>query len=262
MKKRWLAYLAWGIVGYLVFLVATVPAGWLAWGVGHFSRGVVSVERGQGSLWHGTGHLIVYHPQATPRDLGQAEWRVHLWSMLLARLRVSVNAVGPQSTFSATVTLSPREAALTNSRLSASARFASAFYAPAGLMAPTGQLRANTKELRLNREGLHGAAQLFWDGAGSDLSSVNPLGDYRLDVNGEGENVVFKLATVRGALEVTGQGHWQPLRDGMLQINGYARARAQQKELQPLLQLLGAEQGGRRLFQLRLQLPVRNFLPL
>jgi general secretion pathway protein N len=109
---------------------------------------------------------------------------------------------------------------------------------------------------------LHGAAQLFWDGAGSDLSSVNPLGDYRLDVNGEGENVVFKLATVRGALEVTGQGHWQPLRDGMLQINGYARARAQQKELQPLLQFLGAEQGGRRLFQLRLQLPVRNFLPL
>lgn len=262
MKKRWLGYVLLGLLAYLIFLVATVPASWLAWGLSRSTRGTVAIVHGQGSLWHGTGRLIVYFPRATPQDLGQTEWRINPLWLPAGRLQVYINAVGLESQISATVGVTPSRVVIQDPRISASAHFASQFYAPLNLFSPKGGLRFDAEELTLDRAGLHGNAQIFWDGASSGLSSVQPLGDYRVDVHSNGESVVLKLSTLRGALELSGQGQWQILKSGEIQLSGVATPKTRTEELEPLLKLLGRNQGGgRRSFRLktRLSLPLAPF---
>ncbi|MFQ6021157.1 MAG: type II secretion system protein N [Acidiferrobacterales bacterium] len=255
MNRRWLGYLVFGVVAYLVFLVATVPASWLAWGLRQLTDGIVAIDQGQGSLWHGTGRLIVYHPRATARDLGKTEWRINPLWLPAARLQLYLQAIGSESKITGKIGVTPSKIIIQDSRVSASAQFASELYAPAKLLSPKGQLRLDAKQLTLERSGVQGNAQLFWNNAGSGLSSVQPLGDYRVDVTGKGESAVLKLTTLRGALEVNGQGRWQILKGGELQLNGFARAKTRTQELEPLLKLLGRSRGGgRRSFRLKTRL--------
>ena len=104
-------------------------------------------------------------------------------------------------------------------------------------------------------EKVEGAAALEWLNAGSGLSSVQPLGDYRLEIAGAGKNTNLKLTTLRGDLEFTGQGQWQP-QTGQIQINGSAAPRARASELGSLLNLIGVDQGGgKRALTINTRLP-------
>lgn len=61
----------------------------------------------------------------------------------------------------------------------------------------------------MDNNGMEGEADIQWQGAGSSLATVQPLGDYRLKITGAGKTANLKLSTVHGALELTGQGQWQ-----------------------------------------------------
>jgi hypothetical protein len=75
---------------------------------------------------------------------------------------------------------------------------------------------------------------------------VQPLGDYRLEITGAEKNAALKFTTLRGDLEISGTGQWQ-LPDGRITFTGEAVAARREKELEPLMQLLGKETGpGRR----------------
>jgi hypothetical protein len=89
---------------------------------------------------------------------------------------------------------------------------------------------------------LEGGATLEWQSAGSSLSNVQPLGDYRLEIVGAGKTANLKLSTTRGALELTGQGQWEAQK-GQIQFAGLAVPRERAAELEPLLRLLGEDQG-------------------
>ncbi|MGE5318546.1 MAG: hypothetical protein ACM3KD_00055, partial [Hyphomicrobiaceae bacterium] len=69
MKERWLPYVIFGLVFYLLFLVIEMPASWFAWGVNRYSGGMVRLDPIDGSLWHGNGKLVIYYPQTVPHDL-------------------------------------------------------------------------------------------------------------------------------------------------------------------------------------------------
>jgi ABC-type cobalt transport system substrate-binding protein len=84
---------------------------------------------------------------------------------------------------------------------------------------------------------------------------VQPLGDYRLEITGAEKNANLKLTTLRGDLEFTGQGQWQP-QSGQVQINGSALPRARAGELESLLGMIGADQGsGKRALTINTRLP-------
>lgn len=71
---------------------------------------------------------------------------------------------------------------------------------------------------------------------------MQPLGDYHLEIAGAGKTPELKLNTARGALDLIGQGQWQ-IASGWVQLAGSASARERVGELEPLLKLLGADQG-------------------
>jgi general secretion pathway protein N len=263
MKRRWLRYLAFGLLTYAVFLVVLLPAGWLGWGVARLSDNRVLLDDGRGTIWHGSGRLYVRDAKGAAQDIGGTVWGIDTLQLLLLRGQVQLHVSGPQSDMFATLRVTPWGLSLNDTRLSTSAGLASAFYAPASLFAPQGLLRLRTDRLTFGRNGLKGNAEIYWDKAGSALSSVQPLGSYRLDLSGNGKEATLKLATVEGALDLSGQGRWQLIGDGQLQLSGIAQAKQQLAELQPLLRLMGRDLGGgRTAFTIRTRLELGLRWPL
>lgn len=263
MKRRWLRYFAVGLLSYAVFLVVLLPAGWVSWGIARLSNGMVLLDDGRGTIWHGSGQLFVSDGKGDAQDLGRAEWRIKPLYVLLLRGQALLHASGPHSDIFATLRVTPWGLSLNETRLSASAQLASAFYAPASLFAPQGLLRLRTNRLAFDRSGLHGTAEIYWDNAGSTLSNVQPLGNYRLDLSGNGKDATLQLSTVEGALDLSGQGRWQLFGDGQLQLAGVAQAKQQLAELQPLLRLMGRDLGGgRTAFSVRTRLVLALRWPL
>lgn len=255
MKKR---YLVLGVLAYLAFLLAMVPANWFAWSLHHLSRGKVLLDQNEGSVWVGSGRLYVTDIKGNAHELGRAEWRVSAARLLLAQVHTRVRWSGEQSDVFANITLTPWRLSVRDTRLSASGQMASLLYPPATLFAPQGQLRLRTDALALGRAGIKGSAEVYWDQASSGLSPVRPLGDYRVDIAARGKEATLKLTTTKGPLELTGQGRWQILGDGQLQLTGTARATARTAELQPLLRVMGRDLGGgRTAFSMRARARIR-----
>jgi hypothetical protein len=137
------------------------------------------------------------------------------------------------------------------------AQSVSTFYPPAALLSATGQAQLHTARFSVGQKGIEGSGEIVWKNAGSGLSSVQPLGDYRLEVTGDGKAANLKLTTVSGPLALGCQGKWQ-LQNGQLQINGTAVPRERATELEPLLKLLGPDVGnGRRALALAMRLSIQ-----
>ncbi len=259
-KRRWIGYLTLGCALYLSFLVALIPAGWLAWGVIKFSKGAVGIEQPQGTLWRGRGKLIVFYPRATPRQLGQTKWRIKPLWLLAARLQLRLKITGTDIKLRGTFRIGPKTITAKNTTISVPAQLIGAFYSPVILFGPKGQIRLSTDSLVLDDSGLHGDAEINWQGAGSKLSPVQPLGDYRLNIKGTGKTASLKLATTRGVLELRGQGNWNVLGDGRIQFSGSIKSRGRKRELDSILQFFGKDRGGYRQLKLNTRLSLESIL--
>jgi general secretion pathway protein N len=242
VKKRMLLYAVFGLVFYLLFLIIEMPASWFAWGLNSFTHGTVRLDPIAGTMWHGTGKVVLYYPQNTPHDLGMTEWRLNPLWLVAGCLQSNWQNISPDAHINVTIRLSSGKVELIDTEASFQARSAGAFYPPAALISPLGEVKLHIGRIAMDNNGMEGDADIQWQGAGSSLTTVQPLGDYRLEITGAGKTANLKLSTVRGALELTGQGQWQT-KTRQLQFNGFALPRERVSELDPLLKLLGNNQG-------------------
>jgi general secretion pathway protein N len=257
VKKRVVLYVVFGLVFYLLFLIIEMPAAWLAWGLNQYSRGAVRLDPLGGSLWSGKGRIVIYYPQTTPHDLGAAEWNINPLWLFTGRIQMHWLVKTLETNIDTTVQFGSGQVHWIDTDATFPAQSVSQIYSPASLLSPKGQVRLHTTRLSIGQKGIEGSGEIVWQNAGSSLSSVQPLGDYRLEIIGGGNAANLKLTTVSGPLALDGQGKWQ-LQDGQLQINGTAVPRERATELEPLLSLLGPDLGnGRRALALAMRLPIR-----
>jgi hypothetical protein len=101
---------------------------------------------------------------------------------------------------------------------------------------PQGRVRLSADSFEIGPASVRGAATAEWSEAG--LSGVARIGDYRLQIIGNGDRAPVRLSTVRGDLRVNGAGEWSAARPRVVQISGVAEASPERKDLEPLLQLL------------------------
>lgn len=256
MKKRWPSYVIFGLVFYLLFLVIEMPASWFAWGLNRYSGGTVRLDPITGNLWGGSGRLVIYYPQTTPHDLGTTAWRINPLWLFVGRMQTNWRIDAPDARINTTVQLSSGKVAILDTEAGLPAASVSSFYSPAALVSPQGRMLLHVPRLAIDRAGITGEGDIQWQNAGSSLTTVQPLGDYHLEITGAGKTANLKLTTVRGDLELTGQGQWQ-LTNGQIQLKGSAAARAHPEELEPLLKLMGDDQGnGKRTFSFNASLPL------
>ena len=255
MKKRWLLYAIFGLVFYILFLIVEMPAPWFAWGLNQYTHGAVRLDPIDGSLWNGHGKLVIYYPQSTPHELSTAEWGINPFWLLAGHLQMHWQASAQDTSIDTTLRLGFGLTQLVDTDITFPAQLVSTFYPAATLLSPKGQVRVHTAKLSIDENGIEGNGEILWQNAGSTFSSIQPLGDYSMELAGAGKTANLKLATTRGDLELTGQGQYH-LGSGQIQVTGSALPRAHATELEPILKMLGEDTGnGKRALNLNFRFP-------
>jgi general secretion pathway protein N len=104
----------------------------------------------------------------------------------------------------------------------------------------SGKMQIKSDLFTFAKSGINGNAIADWTNAGSVLSTVNPLGSYRINLAGAGERLDVTLNTTSGVLLLEGKGSFT--RNQGLKFQATARAAAESKgSLDELLNNFGPE---------------------
>jgi general secretion pathway protein N len=230
-----------GIVAYLVFLLANLPAAWFGFALERASRGALALGEPAGTVWKGRG-LLALRSGGAFRGIADVEWRCNPLSLFTGRLNVALSGVAPETRLRAGVSLGARSVRFQNVEANAPAALLEPVVPAAAFAKPDGRLRVLADSVEIGGAGVVGAATVEWTEAG--VSGLPRLGDYRLQITGSGERAAVKLATLRGDLRLTGEGEWRAAQPRIVQLRGVAQASAERKDLEPLLQMLGIAGAG------------------
>lgn len=247
------------VLGAAAALVAYAPAQWLAAAVNDATGERLMLADARGTVWSGSA-LLVLTGGVGSRDASTLPSRVH-WTVgldgraLVLRARQDCCMTQPMA-----LRLRPGLGQMKVELLptaGASANPASLGQWPAawltGLGTPWNTLKlAGT--LALSSPGfaaetvqgrwiLTGQAVLDLRGMSSSLSTLDTLGSYRFQVQGDprGEAAQVSLSTTEGSLQIVGNGQWSASR---LRFTGQASAApGSEAALSNLLNLIGRRQG-------------------
>jgi general secretion pathway protein N len=224
-----------GVVAYLVFLLANLPASWLGFALERASRGALSLGEPAGTVWKGSG-LLALRSGGAFRGIADIEWRINPLWVLAGRLSVALSGAAPEAGLRASVSLGAGSVRFQNVEANASAALLEPLVPAAAFAKPEGRVRVLADSFEIGGVGVVGAASVEWIDAG--VLQVRQLGDYRLQITGSGERAELKLATLRGDLRLTGGGEWRAAQPRIVQLRGLAEVAAERKDLEPLLQTL------------------------
>ena len=246
-RKRATFYVGLGLVLYLAFLIAYAPATLLAEGATRLSNGALTLARPSGTLWRGTGELHAGARAAGARHVGTLAWRINPWWLFAGRAQFRLQLNGPAARGQAAVRVARNRLHVHELDAALPASFASLVYAPAAFFEPRGTIELRAPSIDVSATGLATNLEAQWRGAGGRFTGPGSLGDYRIELNGQGETATIRLSTHRGDLELTGQGQWRVTGDGAINFTGSAAPRGNAAQLEPLLRTLGPDLGnGRR----------------
>ena len=250
---------AWGwavsgaLLGMLLGSLLFAPARWLAAAIQQASGGQVSLADARGTVWAGSARLVLSggaDSQGSMALPGRVDWQIR---PSLFGMQGDVNA--------ACCMAQPLH-------LQTSARWGGALMRvddhlsqwPAGLLAglgtpwntiqAQGRLALATRGLSVEwisgRTAMQGRAQLDALDMASRLSTLKPMGSYRLTLNGGTVNTL-QLETLQGSLQLTGNGQWV---GGRLRFDGEASSTPERLDaLSNLLNIIGRRNGARAIIK-------------
>ena len=210
----------WAVLGSLLgLLVATVlfaPAAWLGTAVALSSQGRVVLNEASGTVWNGSGQLVL-SGGAGSRDAttlpGRIHWRLKPTLTLDLKLLVDADCCTAQSV---EILVSPRMDGLTAvvqpSQSNWPATLLTGLGAPFNTIDLQATLKLNTQVLTLewlNKQlKLEGKAALDVIDASTRLSTLRPVGSYRLNFQGSQGAAApsLNLETLSGSLLLSGSG--------------------------------------------------------
>lgn len=260
--KRAHADAPWGwaasgaLLGLLLAILLFLPARWVAQAVQQASAGQVLLHDARGTLWSGSARLALSGGYGSPANAalpGRVQWRLRPAASdgLGLALQLSADCCLRQPW---RWTLVPHWAGTRlNAADSASqwpAQLLAGLGTPWNTIAAQGQLNLSTRALALTwaagRVQVAGSVQLDALDLSSRLSTLKPMGSYRVSVQG-GDAPVLQLTTLDGALRLSGQGQWVGAR---LRFVGEASAAPESQEvLANLLAIIGRREGARSIIK-------------
>ena len=248
MRRPAIAALA--VVAYLVFLVASTPASFMARHVSAAAGGRVQFTQSTGTLWRGAARGRMLAPGG-PVFLDSLEWRLLPARLAAGRIAFDVTAAsrGFDARFQMARGVTDWEFRYVAARMEAA--FLAAFIPFATQWRPEGSLVLAASTLLWDEREMKGDASLEWRNAALGLSDVRPLGSYRLDARARGGPAALELTTIEGALKLAARGTFTP--PGGVALSGEARAEGDSAQaLAPLLDLIGPPRAdGARALELR-----------
>ncbi|MDB5945156.1 MAG: ral secretion pathway protein GspN [Ramlibacter sp.] len=237
------------LAGVLFGLAVFAPARWLAAGVAGASAGRVVLDDARGTVWTGSARLLLTGG-AGSNDVaalpGRLDWRIRpAWGGVRAELEAGCCTPGPL-----TLQGRPRWGGgtllLGDQRSQWPAAVLVGLGTPWNTLQVEGDLLLSTQGLSVEwiegRLAVAGRAELTASRLSSRLSTLKPMGSYRITLNG-GSTSTLQLDTLEGALQLTGSGRWVGSR---LRFTGTATAAPDREAaLANLLNIIGRRSGAR-----------------
>ncbi|MEH3087401.1 MAG: type II secretion system protein N [Xylophilus ampelinus] len=252
--RRWAAIGA--AAGAAAALVACAPARWLAAALEDASAGHLRLAAPRGTVWEGSAQLqLTGGAGSTDRAglPGRVSWTLRpTWrGGLAATVAADCCTAAPLR-----LALQPRWRGMKLDVADGRSRWPAALLAglgtPWNTLQPQGELALSTRglaaEWAAGRLVLSGGAQLEALGMSSRLSTLQPMGSYRLQFDG-GAAPTLTLSSLPGsALQLAGTGRWI---GGRLRFEGEASAAPEREAaLANLLNIIGRRNGARSLITL------------
>jgi len=253
-------------LGGLLALITQAPAQWLANGVAYASAGRVLLKHPQGTVWQGSAQWVLStgearQPPGTDADTdttlpSRLHWQIQpqlqTTTGLGLRVQLRADCCTPQPIeVSVSWLWQGVRLAVNDQQSQWPAPWLVGLGAPWNTIAPQGQLQLRTQGLRwqtqAGREQLQGQAELQVLHLSTRLSTLRPLGSYRIQVQG-GDTMALNLDTLEGSLRLEGRGQWVNRR---LRFLGEASAEAEfEAALSNLLNILGQRRGAKSIMEL------------
>lgn len=248
-RVPWGWAVAGALAGLLVALPAFAPASWLVRAVERWTNGHVVLADARGTVWRGSAQLMLAGGAGSNDSAAlptRVDWRIGLRPTgLVARV-----ASACCTTQDVTVRMSPRWGGAHISVGDSQSHWPAALLAGLGTPWNTlqieGDLQLATQGLSVewvsDRLAISGRAELTAQRLSSRLSTLRPMGSYRITVQG-GATPGLQLSTLDGGLQLSGTGQWVGSR---LHFNGVASAvSGREGSLDNLLNIIGRRAGSR-----------------
>ncbi|MBS0466279.1 MAG: type II secretion system protein N [Proteobacteria bacterium] len=253
-RAPWRWALAGLCLGALAALLLWAPARWLATAVQQASGGQLLLREAQGTVWTGSARLVLTGGAGSDDQAalpGLLHWRLRpAWGGVQAQLAADCCTTTPLR-LRAAPGLGAISLQLANGQSQWPAAVLAGLGTPWNTLQPQGRLQLVTTGLNLHwaagRVQLNGRAQLDALAMSSRLSTLRPMGSYRLLLQG-GEAPTLELSTLDGALLLSGNGQWVGQR---LRFTGEASAAPEREaQLTNLLNIIGRRSGARSIITL------------
>jgi general secretion pathway protein N len=242
------------VLGLVVALVVFAPARWLASTLERASGGHVLLSEVRGTLWEGSAQLVLTGgPGSTDAAAlpGRLAWTLHpRWNGAVAQVRADccMNASVPVR---AGWRIGGMALQVGDGESEWPAGVTTGLGTPWNTLQLDGDLRLRTQGLSLEwiagRLAIAGRAELVALRVASRLSTLRPMGSYRITVQG-GAPATLQLETLDGSLQLSGKGEWVGQR---LHFRGDATAAPDREAaLGNLLNIIGRRAGARSLISI------------
>ena len=261
-SSRWAS---WGAaLGVLVGLVTQAPAQWLAHGVAQLSHQRVLLTQAQGTVWQGSAQWVLSTgprngvPDAST-DMAlptPVRWQIqpkfNRSTGVALGLRLSTDCCTLEPlTLSFLPLWGGLRVTIDDHQSQWPAHWLVGLGAPWNTIQPEGQMQLRTQglswQVQAGHAQLQGLAELQLQQLSTRLSTLRPLGSYRLQLRG-GDTMAITLDTLEGSLQLQGNGQWLNQR---LRFQGEASAAPEfEAALSNLLNILGQRRGAKSIMEL------------
>jgi general secretion pathway protein N len=241
-------------LGVVLALVVFAPARWLTGAVQDATGGRLVLDDARGTVWNGSAQVQLTGGAGSTDAIAlptRLEWRLRpRWNGFAARLQSACCTTTPMS-----LRVRPRWSGMRVTIDDGQAQLPAALLAGLGTPWNTlqldGNLQLGTHALSVEwvegRLALAGQAELEAQRISSRLSTLRPMGSYRITIMG-GDTPALKLQTLEGSLQLSGAGQWVGSR---LRFTGEAAAAPDREEaLSNLLNIIGRRNGARSIITL------------
>jgi general secretion pathway protein N len=249
------AWAAGGIgLGLVLAILLFIPASWLATRVEGASEGRVLLRDARGTFWSGSADMLLTGGAGSNDSLAlptRLDWRIRpRWNGFRVELSTACCTTQP-----VVMHVHPgwrgTRLDVEDNRTQWPAALLAGLGTPWNTLQLDGDLVLSSQSLSVEwtegRLALAGRAELQAQRMSSRLSTLRPMGSYRITVAG-GATPTLQLETLEGSLQLSGSGQWVGSR---LHFSGVATAAPERQDaLSNLLNIIGQRRGPRSIISI------------
>lgn len=241
--------LAGAVSGAVLACLTLAPATWLSAAVDQATGGQVRLLNPAGTVWNGSAAWVLAAGAGGASSLSlpsRVNWKIRpSWTGIDVVLDAACCTPAPVR-----VKLSPTSLHIASASLGMPLALLQGLGTPWNTLQLRGDLQLRWDNFRVSWSAgvprLDGLLEMQARNVASRLSTLPDVGTYHLELRG-GTQPSVALSTLRGALVMQGQGHWE---GSKFRFAGEARAQPEQaSELANLLTLLGTRRGDKTMIR-------------